>query len=257
VDLFHHIIKNPLLFVMCYSLKSSLVGFLIGYGLALFLFRRRSLGGLEQMVAMFSVCFSTMQLLEAFMWYDLTDSMGYNHIATRMGFVLLWLQPIALSLGGYIYQSRDKYSMSVIFSVCAFIVAMINAFTTITSFTGSRMFVGTKWCSTVGPHGHLVWQSPRSYVTTSVSFTGFLHSMTVPWLFVRPLWMGVLMVILSVLTLEGSLLLYGDTGEYASFWCYEAVFQMGWVTLFSLWKEYQEKNKEKKDNNKRVHQKIK
>lgn len=85
---------------MCISLKASVNTFLLGVisSLALVFFGNQNMLAYNMIVAGIFIFVSLMQLVDLGMWMDLDCSLGTNKLASILGPILNWFQPIAVFL---------------------------------------------------------------------------------------------------------------------------------------------------------------
>lgn len=135
---------------MCFNKQSSLAAFIIGIISSLVLIKVGSYKNkpFNYTVGTFFIFISMVQLMEYFMWSDISCTNNMNKMATMMGHLLIHLQPTLLFLLGYAFY-KDKKSNVIITSInlIYFIYVMVNYF----GFVNSD-----KLCTTV-KNGHLDW----------------------------------------------------------------------------------------------------
>ena len=188
---------------MCYSRRSSLLAFSIVIANASWLCRGSRF---RQWIALFSVAFAFVQLVEAKIWHALErDNVDANRRASAFLEPLLWLQPLAQCIGA-LWYSTDRFPALLIVGAMASFYKFCRAWT-----------VPPSGVTRIGKHSHLVW--PRTL--GQKDFLLYLSGMFVPLIVHLPRTAGLLWY--SVLSLLWSWSQYVMSGEFASMWCMIAV----------------------------------
>lgn len=205
---------------MCYSLEASLSAWLIANSLAIYLFYRNR--NYDRWNAGFVCVFSTIQLLEAGLWWTYGTSKGSNSLLTKMILLCLMLQPLAQSYLGYRYTSSEflKYLSFVYLGVMLWSLYRIGS-------SSSKDFY-----SKTNSQSHLVWHdagaeskggnfvggvSPMRWIVPTLYLFGLFvplffakHNRGIPLLFV-----GGATALYSIFLAKGE--------EWGSLWCFYAV----------------------------------
>lgn len=203
---------------MCFDEKSSLLAFTISYSIAWYLFERNQ--NYDRWLAAFIIVFSSIQILEAGIWRTDVKQGDVNELLTKLILIFLLLQPLVQSYMGY------KYTKS------QFLALLSLAFTAVLIWGFIR--IGTakpgQFHTTVGEHGHLVWEDSH----LKGSFLGaagplYMLGIFVPLLFMKG-YVGLPIILIGGITALYSY--YMTRGkEFGSLWCFTAV-AVSLVALF-------------------------
>jgi len=100
---------------MCINKEISLVAWVVATALSVYLWQRNK--NYDRWNASFIVTFSTIQLLEAGLWYSLENN--YNtSMLTKIVLIALWMQPFIQSYAGYRQTNQTALlCLSVIFGL--------------------------------------------------------------------------------------------------------------------------------------------
>lgn len=203
---------------MCYDIKSSLTAWVVANGLALYLFTRNK--NYDRWNAGFIAVFSTVQLLEAGIWWtgpvekDSPTPSVSNELLTKMILLILMLQPLTQSyLGAVATQESFLYVLSFIYLG---ILLWVLVFRLGTARPG-------QFYTTQGKRGHLVWvdKQESSFIGGWGIGTLYLAGLFVPLLFAKEK-RGLPLILVGGGTAAFSLFL-GVGEEFSSLWCYYAV----------------------------------
>ena len=187
---------------MCYSLQSSLIGWVISTVIAGYLWRRNR--NYDRWNSAFILSFSAVQLWEAGIWNGKNVEIFIKLIALTIA-----LQPIVQTTGAWYFASN---SQSKILKFLIFVYSAIWIYTLFSVFTEDF------WVTT-GPNGHLIWNSTASDGVVKFAplylfglFFGVVYGLpaTAPLLTI-----GVLTVIWT--------LSKGSLQEFPSLWCFSVV----------------------------------
>ena len=200
---------------MCFNVESSLSAWAISNAIALYLYARNE--KYDRWSAGFIAVFSTIQLLEAGLWWN-GDSNNSNELLTRVILLVLILQPLAQSYLGYRFTKNDtlKYMSYVCFG------ALLWTFFRLGSARSGQ------FSATLGTQGHIVWNDKKSgsflggegvaaWLVPIIYFTGLF----LPLILARGRRGGLLLTI-GVCTAVWSMT-HSGSGEFSSMWCYYAV----------------------------------
>lgn len=184
---------------MCWNWQVSLITWLIGISSALYMFHRRN--KFDITLGSLILAYSSMQLWEAFMWWDQKCGM-MNKTASILAYIALWSHTLAIGIGLYI---ELNISLPLVIGIVFMIVALIQAFT-------------IHWkCSKPANGGckHIVWGFPHHYYVYV-----FAVCISICLVYIRPLWKAITVSSLFLMSFGLSWLYAKDaTG---SFWCWVA-----------------------------------
>lgn len=187
---------------MCYNKEISLAVYLTTSIVSLILYLTGD--KYDKHIALFSIVFIHMQLVEYFMWSD--QSCGkINHYASELGYYLLLLQPFFLLCLGVLFQTftiPDRYVL-----ICI-LITMIPFFEKL--FKKSR-----KLCSKGKINDHLIWDIDLS-LPTQIIYVIFLFF---PCLFLKNKLKGIAVFAFTLVTFIISK--FKTLGkDMSSFWCF-------------------------------------
>lgn len=174
--------------------------------------------GADRHIALFSLVFVTIQLLEFFAWLSIErENRTMNDFVTRLILIFLWLQPLINSFAA----SRNHSSKLLVGGVVLFGILSI-----VSLFTASK----GKFKTEKGPNCHLVWsrepdegEEERGGFMSNIGFLPVLYlaGLLLPLLFIKPFSRGLILTILGFVSLGLSLGVAG-TKEFSSWWCWIA-----------------------------------
>lgn len=197
---------------MCKSFDVSLITGIFSYAISYYLYRRNI--GYDRGIAIFIFAFSTIQWLEAFLWYDLSNR-SLNRIITALIPIVLGLELIAS-----LYAASLYFPISMIEYV-VYIVAFIAL-----NFMWWRSSHG--YTSIDSQTGSLLWGNMKK----SPSWSRYIFLILLIWPLLRLArysWSVLLIVIMAVITFFYS---FGFGETFASNWCWIANFS-SLIQLFS------------------------
>jgi len=193
---------------MCFSTRSSLIAWVISVVIAAYLWQRNKNN--DRWNATFILSFSAVQLCEAGIWYENNGKSKITHIWLGLLLLALYSQPLVQTFNAW------KKTQS------QFLGLMTILFLVIFVYTLYRVFTG-EFYSTIGPNGHLVWNSKtKDFITGGFPIIGLLYLIG---LFLGLLWIlpeSIPLITIGVLTFIWSMS-QAPGGEFGSFWCYSAV----------------------------------
>lgn len=201
---------------MCYDIQSSLSAWLISNSAAIYLYKRNR--KYDRWNSCFIATFSTIQLLEAGLWW--TKSQGLpsvsNELLTKSILIVLLLQPFVQTYFG------AKESKSELLKFMTFIYGGMILWGLY------RLAKSPKGSFYTAPNskGHLVWHD-----TSKKAFLGGNTGYLVPMLYLGGLFIPLLFQPsdrgLPLLIVGGASLFYsmfiGDRESFSSLWCFYAV----------------------------------
>jgi hypothetical protein len=193
---------------MCWSREVSLATGATSVGIASFLlFRNR---GNDVIIALLSMAIAFMQFAEAKMWEFMeTGERADATLGARMGITALFLQPLVL--GGATAFIAAGPSIAAVFLLAGIILAAPLYY---------RM-MRKSWLppATVGCNSHLQWAFLKDMYMQPYSIFYWIV-MLGSWIFLQPLWEGLVYGGIAVLSVLITLIFY--PGEWGSFWCFLA-----------------------------------
>ena len=199
---------------MCWSIEVSIGTFIFSIGVSLYLAFIR-VNPNDTWHAIFLGSFSSMQLLEAFLWNDLSSCAGH------FTWPLVLFLPLACSIGRDIENRRIH--LETFYTLLFFISGLF-------SLSSDYLLYDAE--TTVGPGGHLIWRK-IGINTTSIIFVSYMQAMTIPYRYMKPY--GTLFTLSGLLSAAAAWVIT-ENDEYASFWCHIS-------NLYSLLALYFSKNK--------------
>lgn len=187
---------------MCYNKDISLAVYLTTCMISLILYLTGD--KFDKHMALFSIVFIHMQLIEYFMWSD--QKCGkMNHYATELGYYLLLLQPFLLLCIGILFQTFTIPNNYVLICI---LITMIPFFEKL--FKKSR-----KLCSKGKLNDHLSWDIDLS-ISTQIIYNIFLF---LPFLFLKNKIKGIAIFGFILATfIISKFKTYGQ--DLSSFWCF-------------------------------------
>ena len=198
---------------MCFSIHVSIVAWTVVNAIAIYLWIRNR--HYDRWNAVFIVTFSLIQLMEAGLWRSIQiDNTTLNSVITSLIPLALVAQPLVQSMMGY-WSTGSTILLSLGVLVSAIMIGTIIriADTPLSAFG-----------STVGEHGHLIWNDFSLPNTSIVGgyFVGFVYliGILIPLLWMG--WRGVPLLIVSLVTTGFSWYMAGSK-EFGSYWCFTAV----------------------------------
>ena len=187
---------------MCYNKDISLAVYLTTCMISLILYLTGD--KFDKHMALFSIVFIHIQLIEYFMWSD--QKCGkMNHYATELGYYLLLLQPFLLLCIGILFQTFTIPNNYVLICI---LITMIPFFEKL--FKKSR-----KLCSKGKLNDHLSWDIDLS-ISTQIIYNIFLF---LPFLFLKNKIKGIAIFGFILATfIISKFKTYGQ--DLSSFWCF-------------------------------------
>lgn len=201
---------------MCYDIESSLSAWFISNIIAIYLYNRNK--NYDHMNASFIVTFSTVQLLEAGIWWVKPEGLpSYtNEILTKSILLVLLMQPLIQSYFGYKSTNNNilKYMTFI------YVALLLWGFYRLGKSNRNDFYTKTN------SQNHLVW-----YDKQSLSFLGGNDYYVVPLLYLGGLFIPLLFQKdnrgLPLITVGvGSFIfssIVGDNESFSSLWCFYSV----------------------------------
>lgn len=207
---------------MCYDKKSSIIAGIIAYMFAAAIYTRNE--GYDRWIAIFIFTYSTVQFLEAGVWYSIeTNNNRINDFVTRLLLIALWLQPIVMTLGAIYLGQNNKLNMMLRITLMLLFVFMSRSL--IRVLDSNRCFE-----SKVGENGHLLWteqnKDPNHFIDNYFPVTSkiiYIVGMFLPYMFMANSVRTFVMSGIVAVSLLYNYITYYHTGEFSSMWCYHAI----------------------------------
>ena len=201
---------------MCWNAPVSMTTFLISSVVCLYLWNRNLHN--DRALSIWIFWFSLMQLLEFFMWRNMSD----HSIFSKLALINITLQPFMLAAALF-YYSKNVYNLGekiVLGGVIgiSFIKAISAAF---------HAFITQKnknWLSVKGPHCHLVWwfmkNSDKMPYLTRVNDL-FMVPLSLATLLIKPFSQGLIYFLLGFCSHSYIRIFYPQ--ERGSLWCWVSI----------------------------------
>jgi hypothetical protein len=199
---------------MCYNKEISLITYIIGTSLSLYLFL---IGDkYDKNIALLFFTFIQMQLVEFFMWTNQNCNI-YNKLATIFGHIILCLQPLLILVGSYIYNTTIINKNIILFLI---IINLFSILSVIYKYIkNNKKFI----CSKSYNNDGLKWD------IGSVSFIGYIFyffGLFFIWPFFKNKKKGILIFLLTLFTLIKNTYDFKNNKikeTWESHWCFESV----------------------------------
>lgn len=198
---------------MCINAPVSLATWITSTSLCIYIIRRNNPN--DVWVGCILVVASAMQLLEFMMWMDQRCGQ-LNHIATKLAFVLLWLQP-------FVATSLSKWGKT---HLPDYVTEMLIIITAI-PFLYSIYYVCTSrdreiWCTRPGKNCHLIWNFFRHYdkIPELLQYDWKYFAAFIPLFAMRPSPKAIVFAGLLLGSFMLSYFRYYKSLEYGSVWCW-------------------------------------
>lgn len=210
---------------MCWNAPVSFITWVTSVIGSILLIRRGSPADIWN--ALFVLTFSSIQLLEFFMWIDQACK-GINQVATKIALIVLWLQPLSHCIG-LLYATEDKKHIkyilipTVIYSVCV-IISMILAIKAGNTCSKPRKCFSLHW-----DFGKASVISPTNRWFASLVYG---LGMLVPLCFQKPYKRSIPLIAVNFASLLMLMLYYWPRGEsVSSMWCFTSNIYV-WLAYF-------------------------
>lgn len=211
---------------MCFNKEVSLMTGIIGIALCVYLFIRNNPNDRFISIAFISV--AAMQFIEFFMWIGQSDK-KINLLATKMGFLLLWAQPLVFLLSSLLGTIIISKIFVILASICSFLVFSI-ACLYIFNLKSSQ---DRNWITKPGKNGHLSWSFFHHY-NEIPQFLRYDYKYLLPFLIfltIIPFWKAIIYFGLLLFSFLYSILKYNKTKEFGTIWCWVSIF---FIILFTI-----------------------
>ena len=198
---------------MCYNAKSSFFTYISSLILSLALFSQGN--KYDKTIAIFSLTFGHMQLVEYLMWID-QDCGRINHFATVLGHIVFMLEPLSLVVAGYLYNSLNIPKNYLILLIILSIIPLLYVIFI-------NMKNKTQLCSKEEQSGHLEWNFVNGNTERWPLVIKLLYILILilPWIFLKDMRKGGLMFLILVSTYAYSKF---NFKQWESMWCLIANF---------------------------------
>lgn len=202
---------------MCFSKETSLVTWFVVTLASISLYQKRTNN--SKWMAIFIIVFSTVQLLEGILWYSIENNhKTLNKYITQCLLMVLWMEPISLTIGGILY-SRG-YDLKPLYILLLLLIGVL-------CYSVSRIIDdGHNFETTVGENGHLVWDKNGKFIEGDsvygkYIFCLYLLGMMFAFLYMKPSKVAIPLFLTGFITYHMNDLRY-KTGEFSSMWCFTA-----------------------------------
>jgi|688.fasta_scaffold17193_7 hypothetical protein len=202
---------------MCYDIESSISAWIISNSIAIYLYYRNR--RYDRWSCFFIITFSTIQLLEAGLWWSQKQGLpsNTNEILTKLVLLVLLSQPFVQSYFGYRYT---KVNLLKYMCVVYFAIILWGIYRVVTASKGS-------FYTSPNSQGHLVWHdsSKKNFLG------GNLPQYLIPSLYLGGLFIplifqkdnrGLPLIAVGVGSIAFSTIM-GDSESFSSLWCFYAV----------------------------------
>lgn len=200
---------------MCWNKEVSIVTYVTVVVIVIILYQRNV--GSDRQLALFSLTFVTIQLLEFFAWLSIEkQNRKMNDLVTRLILIALWAQPLINSYLAYKYldQENEQFKFILVGLIVMFVILFIYSI-----YMASR---STKFSTKTGPNCHLVWKRGKG-----LDFMGdkliliYLAGLIVPLLFVENLKKGLVLIGVGLVLMIFARMM-STQKEMGSWWCWVA-----------------------------------
>jgi hypothetical protein len=208
---------------MCYSAKSSMIGYTLGTVFSILLYKYGD--KYDKHIALFSLVFVQIQLAEFFMWID--QKCGkLNDIATRFANLIIYLQPLSIILGAVLFKTT-KIPKSILFILLIFLFIVF-----IRQLVYNLIYI-KQLCSKQSYKGHLNWdfinkRIGKPYLENKIEFIIYFSLMLLTWLFLYNIKKGLLIfILLTIFVIYSGIRIKNKKlnvlQQWESVWCIQAV----------------------------------
>jgi preprotein translocase subunit SecG len=229
---------------MCWNKEVSLITYVTVVVIVIILYQRNV--GSDRQLALFSLAFVTIQLLEFFAWISIENqNRKMNDLVTRLILIALWAQPLINSYLAYKVVSKEEPTeTNKNFKwILTAMVIMFTIFFIYSIYMASSN--KTKFSTTTGPNCHLVWKRGQG-----LDFMGekliilYLAGLIVPLLFVENFKKGLILITVGLVLMIFSRMMSSQK-EMGSWWCWVAFVFVLAAWIYKYGPEYNKKNEEK------------
>lgn len=203
---------------MCYSFEASLSAWILANSISIYLFYRNN--NYDRWNAGFITAFSTIQLLEAGLWWNYNGQT--NELLTKIILLILMLQPLVQTYLGYKYTQAEflKYLSFVYVGIMLWSLYRIGSSSSGEFYSASNSQNHLVWHDTKAEreHGNFVGGiPPMNWIVPMLYLVGLF----VPLLFTKE-YRGLPLVMVGGATALYSIFL-AKGQEWGSLWCFYAI----------------------------------
>mgnify|MGYP001562523716 CR=1 FL=1 len=191
---------------MCFDTKSSLIAFVLAWGIAMILYIRNR--KYDRWNGLFLATFSLIQLLEGAIWEKIEQNQSTEFL-TKLVLLALLYQPLMQCFGAF-KSTHKKISLYCCYIFIALLIYGIW-----------RVINSKDFLTTVGPNGHLIWQDKSSKNFLGPFGILYLLGIFVP-LFWQDDWAGIPLILVGIFTALYSWMKTRGS-EFSSYWCFTSV----------------------------------
>ena len=206
---------------MCINAEISISSWLIASYISILIIKRGNIN--DKWMGSFILVVAFMQFLDFLMWIG-QDNDRLNIFATKMAFLLLWLQPLALVL----FSCFSKTNLPVLIRnilIIFYSIIFIYAIYYILNIKNDN-----EWISRPGPNCHLVWNFFNIKIPKHLNFDLKYSLQFLIILFMKPFSKGLFCSVFSIVIFLISLSY--SYKEYGSIWCWMVnIFAIIWYYL--------------------------
>jgi len=195
-------------YIMCFNYETSITIWLVSLFVSSYMLLNTD--QYDNWIPIFILTYTQIQIMEAILWSSLNNK-TINHKTTKLLSFLLLCQPLVHCIIAY-YKTKNQ---AMLYAIAIFsIVLLYHFFST----------MHDQFQSTVGPHGHLIWNrydeqgNSKNLLGKGVTIL-YLIGLLVPLFLMN----NMTMKIATIFFITGSLLFSSQYGaELGSLWCYIA-----------------------------------
>jgi len=200
---------------MCWNAPVSMATFISSTVICAYLWKRNIIN--DKPLAIFILCFSSMQLFEFFMWRDMKG----HTLSSKLSLFFLLLQPFSLAAALYYFRPNLYKSLweKLVLLITGLISLLKAAAATFYAFVTDAK---GKWLSVKGPNCHLIWWYTKHikqlpFLARVDYLYGFLLIAALSML--KPFSHALIAIILTIGTFFLTKIFY-DRYENGSLWCW-------------------------------------
>ena len=197
---------------MCYSAESSISNYIYVSVVSLILYFYGD--KYDKHFSFFILVAVQIQLAEYFMWKHQKCGM-INKLATLAARVLLFLQPLSLILGGYLFKTINTSNYILVLSLFYILFFFITFFN---YFSKNKNF-----CS-VNKNGHLQWDFFKNIDQPNILnyYMNIFYFLVLSfyWLLLKNKNLGIFISLLTILGILFHFIQYPENYQWATLWCY-------------------------------------
>lgn len=204
---------------MCYNSGSSIINYtyVIFLGIIMYLYG----DNYDKHISLFALTTVQMQLVEYFMWKDQKCGI-INKLATYGARVLLFLQPLSIFLGAYLFNTMNiSNNIMLITSVLYTIAFSVNS--------SNYLLTNSKICS-LSKDGHLQWHFSKNLdLKLSNNMIDIFHLiqaffyfivLLISWLFFKNTMLGIFISLLFLIIFIFHFIQFPKKNQWTTIWCF-------------------------------------